>query len=91
MKGYERYYKLPSLLFQVAYRPGELKLERNRTYYIDVVASEPIMMYADGDYYADGFAYYEGLQVDRLAAGGRRTFHSNRWTLAMNIVTYAGS
>jgi hypothetical protein len=30
-----------------------------------------------------------GLQVDRIAGNGRRTFHSNRWTLVMNIVTFA--
>ena len=45
--------------------------------------------YAYGDYYKNGYAYYEGLKVDRVAGNGRRTFHSNRWTLAMSIVTYA--
>jgi hypothetical protein len=89
LEGYESYYKLPSTLFQVAYLPDEVPLEKGRKYYIDVSTSRPIMAYADGDYYAEGYAYYEGLQVDRLAGGGKRTFHSNRWTLAMNIVTYA--
>jgi len=91
LEEYEAFYKLPCKLFQVAYLPGEVKLEPGRTYHIDIVASRPIMAYADGDYYKDGYAYYEGLQVDRVAGGGRRTFHSNRWTLAMSIVTYAGS
>ena len=87
--GYEAYYKLPSDLFQVAYLPDELPLTPGKTYYIEVVSSRPIMMYADGDFYHDGYAYYEGLKVDRVAAGGRMTKHSDRWTLAMNIVTYA--
>jgi hypothetical protein len=44
-------------------------------------------MYADGYYCHDGFASYEALQVDRV--GKPWAFHSERWTLAMNIVTYA--
>jgi len=81
------FYKLPCQLFQVAYLPDELPLKPGRTYYIEVVATKPLMMYADGDYYGDGFAFYEGLKVDRQETG-RITKHSARWTLAMNIVTY---
>ena len=66
-----------------------MPLTPGKTYHVDITASRPIMAYADGDYYADGYAYYEGLQVDRVGSNTRRTFHSNRWTLAMNIVTYA--
>ncbi len=51
------------------------------------VATKPLMMYADGDFYQEGFAYYEGLKMERAVAG-RTTMHSKRWTLAMNIVTY---
>lgn len=87
VEGYESYYELPCKLFQVAYMPDELPLKPGKTYYIEVTASEPILMYADGDYYDHGYAYYEGLKVDRL--GYPRAFHSDRWTLAMNIVTYA--
>lgn len=89
LKGYEAYYKLPCKLFQAAWLPGEVELEPGKTYHIDIVASRPIMAYADGDYYKNGYAYYEGLKVDRVAGNGRRTFHSDRWTLAMSIVTYA--
>ena len=67
--------------------PDEMPLVPGKTYYIEVVSSRPILMYADGDYYHDGHAYYEALQVDRI--GGPWTFHSERWTIAMNIVTYA--
>ncbi len=44
------------------------------------------MMYADGDYYRQGFAYYDGRKVEKLPE--HRTMHSRRWTLAMSIVTY---
>ncbi len=89
LEGCAEYYKLPSTLFQAAYVPDEMPLTPGKTYHVDITASRPIMAYADGDYYADGYAYYEGLQVDRVGSNTRRTFHSNRWTLAMNIVTYA--
>ncbi len=87
VEGYEAYYRLPCKLFQVACMPDEIPLKPGKTYYIEVTASEPILMYADGDFYDHGYAYYEGLKVDRL--GYPRAFHSDRWTLAMNIVTYA--
>jgi hypothetical protein len=87
MPGYESYYELPCDLYQVAYLPDEVPLTPKKTYYVEVVSSRPILMYADGDYYHDGHAYYEALKVDRL--GKPWTFHSPRWTLAMNIVTYA--
>lgn len=87
LEGYEEYYELPADFYQVAYMPDEMPLEPGKTYYIEVASSKPIMMYADGDYYQDGYAYYESLQVDRL--GSPWSFHSPRWTLAMNIVTYA--
>jgi hypothetical protein len=90
LKGHEAYYKLPCKLFQAAWLPGEVKLEPGRKYHVDIMGSRPIMVYGDGDYYKEGYAYYEGLKVDRVAGGGRRTFHSDRWTLAMSIVTYAG-
>jgi len=51
LEGYEDYYKLPCKLFQVAYMPDEMPLKPGKTYYIEVTASEPILMYADGDYY----------------------------------------
>jgi hypothetical protein len=89
VEGCDDYYKLPSTLFQVAYMPDEMPLKPGKTYLIDITASRPIMAYADGDYYAGGHAYYEGLKVDRVAGTTRRTFHSDRWTLAMSIVTYA--
>ncbi len=87
--GCEAFYRLPSRLFQVAYMPDELKLAPGSTYYIEVIPSRPVMMYADGDYYKDGYAYYERLKADRASGAQPYTFHSNRWTLAMNIVTYA--
>ncbi len=87
MAEYAAFYKLPCQLFQVAYLPDELPLKPGRTYYVEVVATKPLMMYADGDYYGEGFAFYEGLKVDRQEAG-RSTKHSARWTLAMSIVTY---
>jgi hypothetical protein len=87
LEGYSDYYKLPADLYQVSYAPDEMPLEPGKMYYIEVQSSKPIMMYADGDYYQDGYAYYEGLKVDRL--GQPWSFHSPRWTLAMNIVTYA--
>lgn len=87
--GQEALYKLPSRLFQVAYMPDEIELKPGKTYYIEVVPTRPIMMYADGDYYKDGYAYYERLKADRASGAQPYAFHSERWTLAMNIVTYA--
>ncbi|MBN1419627.1 MAG: hypothetical protein JXP34_12690 [Planctomycetes bacterium] len=86
--GYEDWYRLPSQLFQIAYFPGELALVPGETYCVEFIAQRPVMLYADGDYYRNGFAYYEGLKVDRQVSG-RITKHSERWTIAMNIVTYA--
>ncbi|NLE59381.1 MAG: hypothetical protein GX616_13550, partial [Planctomycetes bacterium] len=85
----EAFYKLPSRLFQVAYMPDEIELKPGKTYYIEVIPTRPIMMYADGDYYKDGYAYYERLKADRASGAQPYAFHSERWTLAMNIVTYA--
>jgi hypothetical protein len=84
--GCESYYKLPADLFQVSYAPDELPLEPGLTYYIELVFSAPVMLYADGDYYDQGFGYYEDLKMER--ARFNNTKHSDRWTLAMNIVTY---
>ena len=77
----------PASLFQVAYMPDEMPLKPGKTYYVELVPTRPVMMYADGDFYQQGFAYYEGLKMERAVAG-RTTMHSKRWTLAMNIVTY---
>jgi len=86
LAGYERYYKLPADYFQAAWLPEEVPLEPGKTYYVELEASEPIMVYADGDYYRQGFAYYDGQKVAKLPK--HRTMHSLRWTLAMSIVTY---
>jgi len=89
LPGHEEFYKLPCDLFQVAYPPDEVKLEPGKTYYVELTADEPIMMYADGDFYHRGYAYYEDKQVvDKTEENRYMTFHSNRYTLAMNIVTY---
>lgn len=88
LPGYEAWYKLPARLFQVAYMPDEMPLTPGKTYYVELVPTRPIMMYADGDFYQEGYAYYEGLKMERAVAG-RTTMHSKRWTLVMNIVTYA--
>lgn len=85
---YERFNKLPSRLFQVGYLPDELKLEPGKTYYVELISDKPMLVYADGDSYPDGFAYYEGLKVDRQTVG-KTVKHSGRWTLLMNISTYA--
>lgn len=87
LKGYESYYRKPCQFFQAAWSPDEVELKPGETYYIQIAPSKPLMVYADGDFYQKGYAYYDGLKVDRQAPG--RTFHSYRWTLAMNIVTYA--
>ncbi len=88
VEGYADYYTSTPKLFQVAWLPDELKLEKDKTYYIDIVATKPLLMFADGHFYQHGHAYYEGLKVERQPVG-RRIFHSARWTLLMNIVTYA--
>ena len=88
LPGYESWQKLPARLFQAAWLPDELKLTPGKTYYVELLASKPLLLYADGNAYQDGFAFYEGLKVDRQE-GGRITKHSVRWTLFMSIVTYA--
>jgi len=88
LPGYEAWYKLPCQFFQAAWPADEMKLTPGKTYYIELSPSRPLMLYADGNFYKDGYAYYEGLKVDRQA-GGQATMHSYRWTLLMNIVTYA--
>jgi hypothetical protein len=88
LPGYEAYYKLPCNLFQAAWLPDELTLSPDKTYCVEIIASQPIMLDADGDYYDRGYAYYEGLKVDQQWHG-HATKHSPRWTLAMSIVTYA--
>ncbi len=88
LPGYEAYYKLPCNVFQAAWLPDELKLSPGKTYCVEIIANEPLMMYADGDHYHWGHAFYEGLKVERQWHG-RATKHSPRWTLAMSIVTYA--
>ncbi len=86
LPGCEAYYSLPCDSFQIGYLPDEVPLEPDRTYYIQLSASEPLMMYADGEYYYRGYAHYEGLKAEQMRK--HATFHSTRWTLAMNIVTY---
>ncbi|GMU21999.1 MAG: hypothetical protein AMXMBFR13_20870 [Phycisphaerae bacterium] len=88
LEGFESFYKKPCVLFQAAWMPDEISLQPGKEYYIELIPSRPVMLYADGDYYQGGYAYYEGLRVDRQATG-QATLHSKRWTLAMNIVTYA--
>lgn len=88
MPEYTEFYKRPSRFFQVAYAPDEIKLKPGKTYYVQLMPSRPLMMYVDGDRYQQGYAFYEGLKVDRQR-DGVMTKHSKRWTLAMNIVTYA--
>ncbi len=86
--GFEDWHKLPCQRFQAAWHPDELKLTPGETYYVELAPNRPIMLFADGNFYKDGFAYYEGLKVDRQPPG-KATFHSLRWTLLMDIVTYA--
>lgn len=81
------FYKLPSDFFQIGFKPDEVPLEKGRTYYIEVEAGEPVMFYADGDFYTRGYAYHNGEKIgDNLPKGS--TFHSGRYTLLMNIVLY---
>jgi hypothetical protein len=86
--GFEDWQKLPCQRFQVAWQPDELVLTPGETYYVELVPNRPVLVYADGNCYKDGFAYYEGLKIDRQV-GGKATFHSFRWTLLMDIITYA--
>jgi len=85
--GFEAYWKLPADLFQVSYAPGELPLLPGKCYFVELRFSEPVVLYADGDFYDHGFAFYDDLKME--CARLDSTKHSDRWTLAMNIVTYA--
>jgi hypothetical protein len=85
---YRSYYESTPKLFQVAYLPDEIKLTPGKTYCIELAPTKPLMLYADGVFYQHGHAFYEGLKVDRQVVG-HSIFHSTRWTLLMNIVTYA--
>jgi hypothetical protein len=97
-KGYEKYYELRpdeitgetnvgycahAKVFQVAYLPDEVKLEPGKRYYIDLEFNHPVLPIVDGDYYKDGFGYYNGEKVEK-----DKVFHSARWTIAGQIVTY---
>lgn len=95
MPGYESWYRqaekterasyLISRLFQIGYAPGEVMLRPGQIYYIDLDFSAPVMLYVDGDYYTDGFAYYDGAKVEKEIG----LQHGDpRFTLAMTIVTY---
>ncbi|MHC4098207.1 MAG: hypothetical protein ACYSU3_19385 [Planctomycetota bacterium] len=83
MPGFETYYEYPFDRFAVAWTAGEVKLTPGRQYYVDCFFSEPVLLFADGDYYHDGYAYYDRRKVDK-----DKLFHSPRWTLLMTIVTY---
>jgi hypothetical protein len=89
MPGYDSHRKLPCELYQVAYAPDEMPLVPGKQYYVEVKSSKPLSMYVDGDYYPGGYGYYERLKADKVAGSGSYLFHSDRWTLCMNIVTYA--
>lgn len=85
LPGYEAYYKLPFDLFQAAWLPDEVALKPGKTYYVEIEASRPLMMFADGDAYAGGFGYYDGQKVEKEP----HLMHDDpRWTLLMDIVTY---
>jgi len=83
LPGYEAYYDPPYDQFSAAWVPDEAPLIPGRTYYIDLEFTDPVMAFVDGDYYHDGYGYYNGTRMteDYL-------FHSPRWTMAMSIVTY---
>ena len=53
------FYLICPIALRTVLTPGKL-------YHVEIKASRPIMAYADGDYYKLGYAYYEGLQVDRV-------------------------
>ncbi len=84
--GAESYWKLPADLLQVSFAPGEVPLEKGKMYFIEMSFSEPVVCYADGDCYDHGYAYYEDLKMEK--ARYSNTKHSQRWTLAVNVVTY---
>lgn len=95
MPGYESWYRqventdrasyIISRVFQIGYAPGEVILQPGQTYYVDLNFSAPIILYVDGDYYASGFAYYDGAKVERESGLQHGDY---RFTLAMTIVTY---
>ncbi|NIP26934.1 MAG: hypothetical protein GWN67_28300, partial [Phycisphaerae bacterium] len=69
--------------FAAAWTADEVTLKPGRQYYVDCSFSEPVLLFADGDYYHDGYAYYDRQRVEK-----DKLFHSPRWTLLMAIVTY---
>jgi hypothetical protein len=94
LPGYEAYFKwsgkepevpFPDKVYQVAYAPGEIRLEPGKSYYLDLTFSKPVLVYVDGDYYHGGFGYYNGekIEAERFLQHGDK-----RWTLAATIVTY---
>ncbi len=83
MPGFDAYYKYPFDRFAAAWTADELPLTPGKKYYVDCSFSEPVLLFADGDYYHDGHAYYEGERIDE-----DKIFHSPRWTLVMAVVTY---
>lgn len=87
LEGHDSYYALPCDFFQVAWLPDEAPLRPGETYYVELRPSMPMMLYADGDYYDHGYAYYQGRRID-ADLPRYSTFHSRRWTLAANLVTY---
>ena len=84
LEGYERFYERPFLLFQAAFTPDEALFEPGETGYVDLEFSQPVLVFADGDFDPTGHAYYGGRRIDE-----EHVFHSDRWTLMMQIVTYA--
>jgi hypothetical protein len=86
LPGHDAFYAQPYDLFQAAWVPDEAPLERGRTYYIDLTADQPLMMFGDGDAYRKGFGYYDGQKIEQEAG----LMHDDkRWTLLADIVTYA--
>mgnify|MGYP005841645405 CR=1 FL=1 len=85
LPGHERYYRCPFDMFQVAWAPDEVRLSPGTTYYLELEASRPLMMFADGDALAGGFGFYEGTKVE---AEPNLMHGDPRWTLLMDIVTY---
>jgi hypothetical protein len=83
LEGYDSYYEPPFDLFQASFLPEEVPLTPGESYYIELRFSEPVMLFADGEYYPDGYGYYDGRKMEE-----DQMFHSKRWTLAMGIVTY---
>lgn len=83
LAGCEAFYRPPFDQFSASFVPDEAPLEPGRTYYVELLFSSPVMLFADGDFYHDGFAYYDGQKIEQDTM-----FHSARWTLAMSIVTY---